>query len=311
MAVYNAPVKEGTSMTLGYTGVVDTLNILKNGLYKFELHGASGALNWTSNGLGPRGGLTVGYKLLNRGDKLYPCIGGQGCVVSKSRNAGGGYNGGGNGSCWSQNNGSTLQGSANGGGGATHIATISGTLQQIGAARIATILAVAGGAGAGPSASTNLGAGGGLNGGNGSGGRDTVTGGSQSSAGKCDWPYSNQAAFGKGGMSFLYNDNEITYGGGGGLYGGGSVIRGQGGGSDAYAGGGSGYIGGVPAIVVEGKNYAPSTAMGAAYAGNGRIIITLVKILTPTIYWGDQEVDALYYGDQDIDALYYGDQDVA
>jgi len=305
---------------MGYTGTVDTITILKTGLYRLYARGAAGG-SWAGSGNGPAGGISSGYKFLKKGTILYACVGGQGSYSSAGSGPAGGFNGGGDGRRYTYNNGASYAGSACSGGGASHIATISGTISAIGASRKSSILIVAGGGGGGnnedrnpvtPSTTYQYGRGGGVNGTNGIYGRYVVpTGGSQSSGGLSDaYGGNTRASFGQGGQGAGSGDNYYSYGGGGGLYGGGYAQFSQGGGSHKVTGGGgSGYIGGVPTITYKGKSYAPSTGLGTT-AGHGQIQITLVEKGTPTIYYGDKEVDAIYYGDKEVDAIYYGDKEI-
>jgi len=123
-----------------YTGTVDAISITKTGLYKLDVYGAGGA-GLAGTGGGCKGGHSVGYTLLQKGTTIYACIGGAGVVADK-KTAQGGYNGGGLGCPWLFNNGAAATGSAYSGGGASHIAVISGTLVQIGASRKNQILIV-------------------------------------------------------------------------------------------------------------------------------------------------------------------------
>ena len=244
-----------------YSGSSQKYTILKNGLYKLEVWGASGGLA----GAAPssKGGYSAGYKILKKGTVLYICNGG----VGKSNSAGatGGYNGGGNGRNYSN-------GVAGGGGGATHIALVDGTLKDIGYDDFVANgkgLIVAGGAGgSGDNGYNDLGyggTGGGVTGGDATGkgaGAIGGTGGTQSQGG-------NLAGFGYGGAGTSYGSYGIG-GGGGGLYGGG-VYNGH----DVGGGGGSGYIAGVPEIVYKGTIYTPSTSNGVN-EGNGKATITYI-----------------------------------
>ena len=310
MANYTAPTSKNQMITLNYTGTIDTITITKTGLYKFDIYGGSGG--GSSSGSGPKGGRSTGYKYLKKGSVLYVCIGGMGITSSASPTVSGGFNGGGTGRRYPFNNGGGYSGNAYSGGGASHIATISGTLSSIGASRKSNILLVAGGGGAGYSAAATYGHGGGTSGGNGSGGwYISATGGSQSSGGLCDSHSEDvRAGFGQGGYYAGLGDNFYIFGGGGGLYGGGSAMISQGGGIEGRsAGGGSGYIGGVPTITYKGKSYSPST-VGGVRSGHGIGYITLIESGTPTLFYGDKEIDALYYGDREIDTLFYKDREI-
>lgn len=238
-----------------YTGGIQTFTVPQDGIYKFTVLGAGGY----DAVAGGKGGKSVGYKMLNKGQELYVVVGGRGGATN------GGYNGGG---------ASTYSGSSWGaGGGATHIAikdanvATNKTLKDLGSANKSKILLVAGGGGGraiwwpyddDPEYTEPK------NGGNG-GGTSGTAGSSANGTGGAGGTSSSGYAFGVGGSG--------TTGGGGGLYGG------KGGTSNKGAGGGgSGYIGGVPAFTYDGTTYSPSTEAGAGsrYAW-GRAIIQLVK----------------------------------
>ncbi len=69
-----------------YTGGMQNVTIEQTGIYKLEVWGASGA---SDNGVGGKGGYSIGYKQLTKGDIIYICVGGAGSGYT------GGYNGGG------------------------------------------------------------------------------------------------------------------------------------------------------------------------------------------------------------------------
>ena len=215
---------EGHVYNYNYTGDVQIFNPLCNGIYQLEVWGAKGG---GSNG--GRGGYSVGYTNLAQEETLYIGVGGagrsSGSVIS------GGYNGGG----YNRTN----EHEAGAGGGATHIAKVTGTLAAIGYESFVTEkngLIVAGGGG-GVTQWHSGGAGGGLSG----------TGGSQ--AGGSPGTQTSGNAFGQGGNG---QTSYTTGGGGGGFYGGtGGTANGTGG----Y--GGSGWIDGV----IEGQTIAGNAAM--------------------------------------------------
>jgi len=223
-----------------YTGGVQTYSVTQDGIYKLEVWGAKGG---NGNGaVGGNGGYSVGYKRLSAGQTIYVVVGGQGTATTGT--ASGGYNGGG--ACRA---GAGTRGS---GGGATHMAFVTGTIKAIGKTTFNQQgLIVAGGGGGGCDESVAGGSGGGTSGGNGQ-----SSGGTQTSG----------YAFGQG-----YSDTSAgwTSGGGGGYYGG-TDNRGY------SAGGGSGWIGGVPSFTYKGSTYSSSTSNGGN-AGNGKATITLVK----------------------------------
>lgn len=215
-----------------YTGSVQEYTVTKTGKYKLQVWGAQGGSDSPSDG--GVGGYSEGEIELNKGDKLYIAVGGKGSSYTRKAKSNGGFNGGGYGGI--VNATSNPQGGS-GCGGATHIALINQTLNNL-QDKKSDILIVAGGGGGG--AMVPGGAGGGISGNNGNYADDYPTyfgsGGTQTSGGYDNYLKDNKATFGKG--SDL---NEVGYGGnggGGGYYGGGGTNRAHSGG-----GGGSGYIG--------------------------------------------------------------------
>jgi prepilin-type N-terminal cleavage/methylation domain-containing protein len=99
------------------------------GYYKLEVWGAQGAS--VSSYRGGYGGYSSGIIHLNINNVLYINIGGTGVSQSSTVSTGtsyaGGYNGGGHG----YNKGTTSSLRTGGGGGASHIATVSGTLSSL------------------------------------------------------------------------------------------------------------------------------------------------------------------------------------
>ena len=110
-----------------YTGEEQTYDTKISGYYKLETWGAQGGTIDTYRG--GYGGYSVGIIKLNKNAKLYINVGGKGEeqteYASESLFIEGGYNGGGKGHCKASNLLTT------GGGGATHIATISGILSNL------------------------------------------------------------------------------------------------------------------------------------------------------------------------------------
>ena len=203
-----------------YTTVGEqTFTVPETGTYKLEVWGAQGG--GTNGGYGA---YSVGSIKLNKDQKLYINVGGNTSTGT------GGYNGG----------GSVVE-NVYGGGGATHIATVSGLLSTL-SSKTSNILIVAGGGG-GEGNSYAGGGGGGISGVNGVG-DDKGTGGTQTAGGTSVASGSGGSmgggtgAFGIGGTGDWYS--ESLGGGGGGYYGGGS---GGGNGGNGGGGGGSGYIG--------------------------------------------------------------------
>lgn len=248
----------GSYQEFGYTGGMQSINVPVDGIYKLEVWGAQGgsvvANAGTSNEIyisGGNGGYSVGYKKLTKGTVLYICVGGAGAGNWRNGTThlvNGGYNGGG--ASMSENDIHPM----GSGGGATHIATASGTIASLGPSNKSKLLIVAGGGGGmGSWQNYTGGTGGGTNGGNGAT-SNPGTGGTQTAGGACSdrgatWYY---GSYGQGGNAI----HDSISGGGGGLYGGGCGMN------TAPAGGGSGYIGGVPSFTYNGITYSPSTSNG-------------------------------------------------
>lgn len=243
----------GEVLTFGYTGGIQNVTLTDKGLYKLEVWGAQGGDTSVNQCHGGNGGFAQGYILVNNNTKLYICVGGQGeARTYTSTTARGGYNGGGDGI------GADNEDTQTGGGGATHIALVSGTLESIGKTSFVTnhngLIVAGGGGGGGGYTNTPLnggGYGGGTTGGpSGDANVGTQTGG---------------YAFGKGiGTGW-------GGGGGGGFYGGGKRSDGD----RRGACGGSGWIGGVPAITFKGTTYSPAMSNGSR-SGNGYARITYI-----------------------------------
>ena len=210
---------------------INSYTVPATGLYKLTLYGAAGTPLPIHNTVGGQGGTTVYHAYLTAGTVLYIVCGGWGNTNGfwGESYSDGGYNGGGYG--YSSSDGYRVTG----GGGCTHIATISGTLASIGYANRSHVLAVAGGGGG--CATGNRGCmGGGVTGQNAAYG----AGGTQTSG----------SGFGQGGTS------RSGGGPGGGWYGGYGNNAGSIGGS-----GGSGYI---PSstTVYNGTTYTNYTSQG-------------------------------------------------
>ncbi len=230
-----------TGGSYGYNGGVQTYTVPVTGYYKLEVWGAQGGTN--ARAAGGYGGYSVGAARLTAGSTVYVVVGGQGGNISGGGDGAAGYNGGAAGDGWGDEcNGTNCDFyyavSASGGGGATHMATQSGTLASIGEGNISKVLIVAGG-GSGKSdcrinyadwATANAydrvaAHGGGYNGNAGSNGH-----GGYQSADTANYSY------------FGYSGSKQGHaGGGGGLYGGAATSTWIGYGYTS--GGGSGYIG--------------------------------------------------------------------
>lgn len=230
-----------TIYNFGYTGGIQTFTVPCNGIYQLAVWGGKGGNGGNNDGAmdnGGRGGYSLGYIYLKKSEILYIVCGGVGSSSMTNEPIPGGYNGGaiGNGYPWHP-----YYSICGGGGGATHIARVTGLLSSLASTYTDNLLIVAGGGG-GAGGTTAGGAGGGLSGGGSNPGTQTGGGGT----------------FGQGAHS------SYAGGGGGGFYGG------------LNDGGGSGYIGGVPTFTSRtGNTYTPSTTAGQNNS-TGRATIRLV-----------------------------------
>ena len=237
------PYEENHEFTFDYTGSEQTFTVPCSGNYKIEVWGAQGGRGYygSQSAAGGKGGYAVGTNYLYTGVKMYINSGGKGedgVMPSYSQRtiSAGGYNGGGKG--YNYYPGDDF--GCGGGGGATHIALVSGELKNLSShATDGKILIVAGGGGGGSLSwyesggyrSYAGGAAGGVSGESGAAWSTSYkvgTGGNQSTAGT---GYSS-GSFGLGGEGTTAGGA----GGGAGYYGGG------GSGIWASAGGGSGYL---------------------------------------------------------------------
>jgi len=206
-----------------YTGTTQEFTAPETGVYKLEVWGAAGG-DASSSYIGGYGAYSEGQIRLNKNDKIYITVG------EKPITSTGGYNGGGDG-------GNNNYGVGLGGGGATHMATITGELKDLHDNQDKVIIVAGGGGGATwETAGRNY-----DNGGHGGGKQGTVLTGSSTSY---DRPTpGTQLAGGTGACSsgnagFGYGGNSCPWSGGGG-----SGYYGGGGGSGSAGAGGSGYIG--------------------------------------------------------------------
>ena len=248
-----------TEYDFPYTGNYVQFVIPQDGIYEFEVWGASGAAAKVDSltAEGGLGGHSKGYKKMKKDEVIYVYNGGSPKGTSY------GANGGGNG----YNYASSKQYGA-GGGGSTHVATKPyglGTNSSSGPsyANRSSILIVAGGGGGGGidnGTAHKGGDGGGERGGNGSGG---ALGGRQISTGSS--PSEN---FGMG--DYYSSSSAASSGGGGGWFGGNYGQYGQSG------AGGSGYVDGVAPFTHNGKYYPAETEAGVN-EGNGRAFIRYVE----------------------------------
>lgn len=231
-----------------YTGGEQYFIANKTGTYKIEAWGAQGGDAYDNtyelSSTGGYGGYSTGTINLTKNQNYYINVGGAGIRDdNKIGKIAGGYNGGGNASRSSnypkENFGS--------GGGATHIALISGILSSLTPnseeeKNIIIVAAGGGGAGTGYKIRNNGGSGGGYIGVttktciiSDTGTKGSCGGGATQTAGGKKRTEGSDGVFGKGAS---YSFNNKGSGGGGGYYGGGSE-----GNRAASAGGGSGYIG--------------------------------------------------------------------
>ena len=228
-------VPEQTVYEFNYSGYTESVP-LPSGTYLLEVWGASGG-NFTphSNAPAGKGGYSSAVLTLNNPDTLYVTVGGKGADNSWRGN--GGFNGGGKGSAP--------------GGGATHIATVSGILSSLEGSKSEVILVAGGGAGssgrgaggAGGSAVTSA-----TDGVKGLGNAGTAgtasSGGITSPTSTCSSTYYTNGSFGQGGNNTCPGGGtDSGSGGGGGYYGGGAGSHDHAApeADDSSGGGGSGY----------------------------------------------------------------------
>ena len=249
-----------------------TYTVPYNGTYRLDVWGAQ-----AGGKTGGYGGYSTGYVHRNANSVLYAVVGGTGDGFGEgSKN--GGYNGGGSAYGTSHNDGTDYFGS--GGGGATHIATVSGLLSNV-KSNMQNVLIAAGGGGGGIyiwRGYVNGGSGGGFQGVSASNGGGGATQTSNGATGGSSW-------------------GQIG-GGGGGLYSGGSSGNG--------GGGGSGYIGnsllsskymycyncatsdGTNTKTYTTTNVSSSPTRNYAKSGNGAARITLTGIDSYTVTYGEK-----------------------
>lgn len=252
--------------TFTYSGTPEAFTVPETGTYQLEVWGASGG---SLGGTAGNGGYATAKLTLTYNSTIYVVVG------SAGNSYNGGYNGGGNGG---ESTGVEGSQSGAGGGGATHIATATGTLETL-RTQQSSILIVAGGGG-GTGVEGIGGVGGGTTGGN---GYDTYNddyndfcgaGGTQSAAGCTNSTTVGCGMFGRGGDMSLYSGGYGGAGGGGGYYGGGGSAR-----SHAGGGGGSSYTAsGLTAVqLISGDQSMPDyTGDGTMIgnSGNGYAVIT-------------------------------------
>lgn len=244
-ALYSKGVKVWPSVSeFLYTGTVQNFIAPQTGYYQLEVWGGLSG-GWRNNPTSAMGGYSNGYTHLEAGEILYIVCGNRG--RSSIYPNGSGYNGGGNG-----RNAPSFSRASDTGGGATHIAKITGLLSDLEMNK-SDILIVAGGGGTNGYWGSG-GVGGGLNGGDSTGyplisglQRTYQTGASQTGSGT----YGSLGSFGLGADA----TNDYVGAGGGGWFGGSTVMT-SGTSVGAGGGGGSGYIGGVEGgTTINGVNF--------------------------------------------------------
>lgn len=300
----------GESVIFNYTGDIQSFVVPNSGYYKFDIYGAEGgrggwyfSRNWTNGG---KGGHSVGYKKLKKGQILYIGVGGRGNDISAGygsgwlyTSTGGGYNGGGTG--YAQDTGEYdsetqthvwrgICAGAGSGGGATHVAIGNnrGTLSQY-SSNLNEILIVAGGGGGGFNGSANW--------------NENYDHPSSGGAGgnSASGAFGQGSSYGRQQDAYAREFSEISIGGGGGGgYNGGSASPRSGG------GGGSNFLDNVDSIKINGVIENKLSETGKR-SGHGIATITFVK--KTSVYLGDKEAE-LYYGDKSIDSIYFGEHEV-
>ena len=209
-----------------YTSSEQTFTAPSSGYYKLEAWGAQGG-SYNSSYYGGYGGYSTGIVFLNKNEQLKIYVG------STAISPIGGYNGGGKGSSYV---------GISGGGGATHIARVSGLLSTLSSKKDKILIVAGGGGGSFYEGGTGAigGSAGGYLGNNGLyHNRGIPYGGSQASGGTNADSSSISGSFGQGGTG-----PDFSAGGGAGFYGGaaGGTDRSDQGDYGTGAGG-SGYIG--------------------------------------------------------------------
>ena len=246
--IRSAGVKYVSSTTTYTNSGEQVYTVPSTGIYKLEVWGAQGgSVTYSSSTYrGGYGGYSTGYISLTKGQILYTNVGGAGTGGKSNATYVGGYNGGGP---ITQASGTDHYHAS--GGGATHIATVSGLLSTL-SSQQNNILIVAGGGGggyrhtAGSGYASVGGEGGGISGTdsttNGSNGKQGL-GGNQTAGGKYSGATETTStifgSFGLGGTPSLSWGSA----GGGGYYGGGASYGNTAANGNSGGGGGSGYIG--------------------------------------------------------------------
>jgi hypothetical protein len=284
--------------TFSYTGSVQSYTAVRSSTFTLTVWGAQGGdgsrvATCGNSCLGGQGGYAIGQITLSAGQTIYVAVGGQGLTGSTSGiDRAGGWNGGGIGEGYSN-----IAGGGSGGG-ATHIATATGTLASLSGNKSAVLIVAGAGGGGGPDESDYGGAGGGLTGQDGHIDNGGGTGGTQSQGGIS---YSSGGLFVLGYGSFGQGDNATSNkgngGGGGGYYGGGA-------GQYNGAGGGSAYIGGVSnGSTIAGNASMPNPSGGTMTGRSGNGYATITASGSESFTGGTQTGSFTISGNVDVTTL--------
>lgn len=263
--------------TFNYTGGQQIFEVPETGVYQLQCYGSMGA-----SSISGYGGYVNGYRMCKKGEKIYINVGGRT-----------GYNGGGIG-------GYDADSRRHYSGGATSMALVSGTIEQIGYEEFVTNkkgLLVAGGGGSAGLRDYYYGGGGGYPNGvsapTSNGATYCPTGGTQTSGGTGSGGMNG--AFGRGGG---IGERGCQAAGGGGLFGGGGSLYNYSGGA-----GGSSYIDGCPSFEYKGTTYAPSFD-NAYRADNGIAFISYIsKGGLSGIVMNNKEISAIKAYGHDIESI--------
>ena len=315
LPVNTCEYENGHTWTFDYTGDVQNFNVPCDGTYKIEAWGAQGG-DANTTYIGGKGGYASGNITLEKEETLYVVVGGAGSSFQGAgpTSGSGGYNGGGSGKVYN----SDSSRKAASGGGATHIAKVTGTLASIEYTSFVTQgngYIVAGGGGGGHyTNSNNCGVGGNAGGLTGliptqygtenTGSRISV-GGKQNES-SCATGNKSCSSFGQGGSPYSGEYNGAGSGGGGGLYGGSSA-------NGSAGAGGSSYIGGVINGTTIAGNAAMPTHDGASTmtgnTGNGYAKITFIGSTGSNIEEVYNDIELIKNGVRKVDFTlnkYYG-----
>jgi hypothetical protein len=265
----------GSAITFTPEGVgysVDAFTAPRKGIYRFTLKGSGGALvrTWSTAGTPGKGGLTVGYLLLEKGQTVYVGAGDtcRAGFVSKTTGA---------------------------------------ALKNIAKEDLFFVAGAGGGNGNGDrGVGADGGNGGGETGANGSTYAGyTGYGGTQTKGGQGNGGYDadKQGAYGVGGNGFYVNvENQSRWGGAGGdgYYGGGS------GGAWNGGGGGSGYIH-TDTLKVNTKTFTNVTQQGGGASGNNRgsVQVSYHARAELPIKFNGATIERLIYNGVEIESLIY------